>query len=110
MLYWFNAQLPYTYSQLIYIICLCIVFPSTDQLVNSKNVEDADCNHSNKPELEIIEPTVWWQWSDSPVTSPRSEELSQSISRITYPKIISTKVLNDGKVYMCKEVVKYLVE
>ena len=85
-------------------ICLWIVFTSTDQLVNSKNVEDTDFNHSNKPELEIIiEPTVWWQWSDSPVTSPQSEELSQSISRITYPKIISTKVLNDGKVaiYIC---------
>ena len=80
-------------------ICLCIVFPSTDQLVNSKKVEDTDFNHSNKPESEIIEPTVWWQWSHSPVTSPRSEELSESISRITYPKIISTDVLNDGKVY-----------
>ena len=91
-----------TYTVDITYISLCIVFSSTDQLVDSKNSEDTDFNHLNL----ISEQRVWWQWSYSPVSPPQSEELSQSLERIKYPKI-STKVLDEGIVYNCKELAKY---
>ena len=73
---------------------------STDQFAGSKDDEDTDFNNFNKLQLKSEqEIPIWWQWSDSPLSSPPSEELSQSLKGIIYPKI-STKVLNDidGKV------------
>ena len=79
----------YIYSLHRFAYHLCIVFPSTDQLVDSKNSEDTDFNHSNL----VSEQRIWWRWSDSPVSPPQSEELSQSLERITYPII---EVLDEG--------------
>ena len=73
---------------------------STDKIAGSKDGENTEFNHFNKLQLKSEQGIpIWWQWSDFPLSSPPSEELSQSLKRIIYPKI-STSIFDDGKVYI----------
>ena len=92
---------------LVYIHIFMHHISLTDQFDGSKDGEDTDFNHFSKLQLKSEQETpIWWQWSDSPLTSPPSEELSYSLESTTYPKI-STKHFDEGKVYISIQMNKF---